>query len=84
MELVDSATGEQIAAMVDREPLGEGEIVAAGDVIRHDKSAEARAAFDEWAGRVRTFLNRAHELSSQDVDRAVAAYKPYGPAPQTK
>jgi len=84
MELVDSATGEQIAAMVDREPLGEGQVVASGDIVRHDKSAEARAAFDEWAGRVRTFLNRAHELSDQDVNRAVASYRPYGPAPQTK
>jgi hypothetical protein len=81
MELVDSATGEQIAAMVDREPLGEGEIVAAGGIVRHDRSAEARAAFDEWAGRVRTFLNRAHELSSEEANRAVASYRPYGPAP---
>ena len=84
MELVDSATGEQIAAMVDREPLGEGAVVAAGDIVRHDKSAEARAAFDEWAGRVRTFLNRAHELSTEDANRAIAAYRPYGPAPNGK
>jgi Protein of unknown function (DUF3313) len=81
MELVDSATGEQIAAMVDREPLGEGQIVETGGTVRHDRSAEARAAFDEWAGRVRTFLNRAHELSSEDATRAAASYKPYGPAP---
>ena len=81
MELLDSATGEQIAAMVDREPLGEGQIVAAAGIVRHDRSAEARAAFDEWAGRVRTFLNRAHELSSEDANRAVASYKPYGRAP---
>jgi hypothetical protein len=84
MELVDSATGEQIAAMIDREPLGEGQVVATGDVVRHDKSAEARAAFDEWAGRVRTFLNSAHELSAEDAHRAVAAYRPYGAAPKAK
>jgi hypothetical protein len=83
MELVDSATGEQIAAMVDREPLGQGAIVASRNISRDDKSAEARAAFDEWASRVRIFLNRAHELSSTDADRAVASYKPYG-APPTK
>jgi len=84
MELVDSATGEQIAAMVDREPLGEGEIVTDGDNVRHDRSAAARAAFDEWASRVRTFLNRAHELSTEDANHAIASYTPYGPAPGKK
>ena len=84
MELVDSATGEQIAAMVDREPLGQGAAIASGNISRGDKSAEARAAFDEWASRVRTFLNRSHELSSTDANRALASYTPYGAAPTTK
>jgi hypothetical protein len=84
MELVDSATGEQIAAMVDREPLGQGAVVASRNISRDDKSAEARAAFDEWASRVRIFLNRSHELSSTDANRAVASYTPYGARPTTK
>jgi hypothetical protein len=84
MELVDSATGEQIAAMVDREPLGEGAVVTSRNISRDDKSAEARAAFDEWASRVRVFLNRSHELSSADANRVVASYKPYGAPPTTK
>jgi len=84
MEFVDSTTGEQIAAMVDREPLGEGARVASNNISRDEKSAEARAAFDEWATRVRMFLNRSHELSSTDANRAVAAYKPYGPSPAAK
>ena len=84
MELVDSATGEQIAAMVDREPLGQGAVVASRNMSRGEKSAEARRAFEEWADRVRTFLNRSHELSGTDADRVVASYKPYGPSPATK
>jgi hypothetical protein len=84
MELVDSATGEQIAAMVDREPLGEGAVVTSRNISRDDKSAEARAAFDEWASRVRVFLNRSHELSSTDANRVVASYKPYGAPPTRK
>jgi hypothetical protein len=81
MELVDSVTGEQIAAAIDREPLGEGAIVASGNISRHEKSIAARAAFDEWAARLRTFLNRAHDLSDDDVKRVDASYKPYGGAP---
>ena len=84
MELVDSATGEQIAAMVDREPLGQGAVVASRNMSRGEKSAEARRAFEEWADRVRMFLYRSHELSGTDADRVVASYKPYGPSPATK
>jgi hypothetical protein len=84
MELIDSATGEQIAAAVDREPLGQGAVVASGKISQDDKSADARAAFDQWASRVRMFLNRAHELSSTEADRALASYKPYITPPTTK
>lgn len=84
MELLDSVTGEQIAAAVDREPLGEGAEIASGNISRHEKSAAARHAFDEWAARVRTFLNGAHELQGQDAERAAQSYQPYGAAPAGK
>jgi hypothetical protein len=84
IELVDSVTGEQIAAVVDREPLGANAQVGAANISRHDKSAAARAAFDEWASRVRTFLNRALELKGKDAERADQSYQPYGPTPQSK
>jgi hypothetical protein len=84
MELLDSVTGEQIAAAVDREPLGVGAEVASANLTRHEKSMAARAAFDEWASRLRTFLNRAHELSGEDIKRADESYKPYGTAPAAK
>jgi hypothetical protein len=82
-ELVDSVTGEVIAAAVDREPLGDGAEIAAGNISRHEKSLAARQAFDEWASRFRTFLNRAHELRGEDIKRADESYQPYGPAPAT-
>lgn len=81
IELVDSVTGEQIAAAVDREPLGEGAEIASGNISRHEKSLAARQAFDEWASRLRTFLNRAHELQGEDLKKADESYQPYGAAP---
>jgi hypothetical protein len=84
MELVDSVTGERIAATVDREPLGDGAEIAAGNISRHEKSLAARQAFDEWASRIRIFLNRAHELKGEDIKRADESYQPYGAAPTAK
>ena len=84
IELLDSVTGEQIAAAVDREPLGAGAEVASANLSRHEKSLAARAAFDEWASCLREFLNRAHELSEEDMKRADESYKPYGAAPRAK
>jgi hypothetical protein len=81
IEFVDSESGEQIAAMVDREPLGEGAEVGSTRISRHEKSLAARAAFDEWAARVRLFLNRAHEIEGEDAERAVGSYQPYGAPP---
>jgi hypothetical protein len=52
MELVDSETGEQIAAMVDRENLGAGAEIGALNFSRQEKWAAAREAFDGWAHRV--------------------------------
>ena len=78
MELVDSKTGERIAAMVDRTNLGEGAEVGAANFSRVEKFAAAREAFDEWASRVRMFLDSEHELKGEDAKRADSSYRPYG------
>ena len=78
MELVDSKTGERIAAMVDRTNLGDGAEVGAANFSRVQKFAAAREAFDEWASRVRTFLDSEHELKGEDALRADKSYQPYG------
>lgn len=77
MELVDSVTGDRIAAMVDRTNLGEGAEVGAVNFSRVEKFAAARLAFDEWASRVREFLDSAHELTGKDAELADKAYQPY-------
>jgi Protein of unknown function (DUF3313) len=77
MELVDSMTGERIAAMVDRSNLGAGAEVGAVNFSRVEKFAAAREAFDEWASRVREFLDSAHELTGADAERADKSYQPY-------
>lgn len=81
MELVDSETGEQIAAMVDRENLGAGAEIGAVHFGRDQKYAAAREAFDGWAHRVRNFLDSAHELNGDDAKRADQSYRPYGENP---
>ena len=81
IELLDSETGEQIAAMVDRTTLGAGAEVASTNISQHEKSMAAREAFDEWASRVREFLDSEHELSEQDAQRASQSYQPYGAEP---
>ena len=78
LELLDSETGERIAALVDKEKLGAGAQVGTVSFSREERFAEAKHAFDEWASRVRTFLNDAHELTGEDAARARDAYRPYG------
>jgi len=78
MELVDSKTGERIAAMVDRTNLGAGAEIGAANFSRVQKFAAAREAFDEWASRVRAFLDSEHELKGEDAKRADSSYRPYG------
>jgi hypothetical protein len=78
MELADSMTGEQIAAAVDRENLGEGAEVGSANFSREEKFEAAREAFDGWAARLRRFLDSAHELSKEDAAHADASYHPYG------
>jgi hypothetical protein len=79
MELVDSETGEQIAAAVDRQNLGEGAMIGSANFSREGKFRAAVQAFDGWASRLRAFLDSAHELSTEDRARADKSYHPYGP-----
>ncbi len=84
LELVDSQTGERIAAMVDRAKLGAGAEVGAEQFSRLEKFAAAKEALNEWASRVRIFLDSAHELKGEDAARADKAYQPYGAEPSSK
>lgn len=78
MELVDSVTGERVAAMVDRMNLGVGAEVGSENFSRVARFNQATQAFDSWASRVRQFLDSEHELSAEDATRADQAYRPYG------
>jgi hypothetical protein len=77
-EVVDSQTGEVVAAAVDRAALGKDAEVAAFRFERVQKSLAAKEAFDEWAGRVREFLDSEYEIADSDRQRVVDAYTPYG------
>lgn len=84
MEMIDSMTGEQIAAAVDRKNLGAGAVIGSATFSREEKFAQAKEALDGWASRLRDFLDSAHELSPADEQRADASYHPYGEAPKGK
>jgi len=84
IEFVDSESGEQIAAAVDRQNLGEGAVVGSVRFSREEKFRAATQAFDGWAKRLRGFLDSAHELSKDDVARAEATNFPYAAEPTTK
>jgi len=77
MELVDSETGQQIAAAVDRQNLGEGAMVGSVSFSREEKFRAATEAFNGWASRLRLFLDAAHELSKEDVAHVEATNFPY-------
>ncbi|MCX6628446.1 MAG: DUF3313 domain-containing protein [Candidatus Solibacter sp.] len=78
MELVDSVTGERVAAMVDRTKLGAGAEVGSENFSRVARFSQAKDAFDEWARRVRMFLDTEHEHSGEDATKADQSYRPYG------
>jgi hypothetical protein len=78
MELVDSETGERIAAAIDKATLGAGAEVGSENFSRVERYNEAKMAFDQWAGRVREFLDSEHELTGADAERALQSYQPYG------
>jgi len=84
MEMVDSMTGEQIAAAVDRKNLGDGAVIGSVTFSREEKYAAAKEALDGWASRLRDFLDSAHERAQKDEQRADASYQPYGDVPQGK
>jgi len=84
MEMVDSVTGEQIAAAIDRQSLGSGAAVGSETFSRDEKFAAAKEAFDGWAARLRDFLDSTHERSQADAQRADESYRPYGAAPTGK
>lgn len=78
LELVDSETGEQIAAAVDRENLGQGAVIGSANFSRDEKFRAATQAFDGWASKLRAFLDAAHEPPAADVARIDGDYRPYG------
>jgi len=80
IEFVDSETGEQIAAAVDRQNLGEGAMVGSTTFSHDEKFRAATEAFDGWAKRLRDFLDSAHELSKDDIARAEGTNFPYASA----
>jgi hypothetical protein len=77
VELVDSETGEQIAAAVDRQNLGEAAVIGSENFTREEKFRAATQAVDGWASRLREFLDAAHELSPEDVSRVERTNYPY-------
>jgi hypothetical protein len=84
MEMVDSVTGEQIAAVIDRQSLGAGATVGSVSFSHDEQFAAAKDAFDGWAARLRQFLDSAHELSPEQMQRAEESYRPYGDRPKKK
>ena len=76
IELVDSVTNEVIAAVQDKDAAGDAE-VGPGHLTREARFEAARMAMDNWAHRVREFLNAAHERSPEDAERADKSYQPY-------
>jgi hypothetical protein len=84
MEMVDSVTGEQISAVIDRQNLGSGAVVGSEAFSRDEKFAAAKEAFDGWAQRLRDFLDSAQEMSAADAQRADQNYQPYGAVPKRK
>ena len=77
MEMIDSVSGEQIAAVVDRQNLGSGSVVGSVNFSHDEKFAAATEALDGWAARLRDFLDSAEELSPKDQQRADESYQPF-------
>jgi hypothetical protein len=82
MELVDSQTGEQIVAAVDRQTLGENAVIGSANFSRDEKFQEAVRACRGWSLRLREFMDSAEELSEEDVARIEATQVPYGSEPK--
>ncbi len=76
VELVDSVTGERIAAAVDKADLGEGALIGAKNFSRVERFELAEEAFDGWAERLRLFLDQANQISETDAERAAKVLAP--------
>jgi hypothetical protein len=76
-ELVDSVTGERIAAAIDRAKIGEGVKLSSSKVSQVAVEGDVEEALEEWAMRFREFLDNWHELKGEDAERADKAYQPY-------
>ena len=60
-ELLDSETGERIAAIVDKKKLGRGiPVISVFDFSRYSEFGAAKDAFDQWAKWLRGALDTAH------------------------
>jgi len=70
MELVDSETGEQVAAAVDKQRLGDGIVFGSVNFSRDENFQAARRALDGWAARIRGFLDETSPVSGQAVNPA--------------
>lgn len=77
MELVDSVTGKRIAAMVDKALVGEEARIGAKRFSRSEQFDEAQMLLDDWAERVREFLDAKVELKGEAAERRDREYKPY-------
>ena len=72
MEFMDSETRAQIAAVVDRQNLGEGPLIGSVNFSHEEEFRAATEAFDGWASRLRQFLDSAYNLSKEDVEHTEA------------
>jgi hypothetical protein len=80
MELVDSETGDQIAAVVDTQNLRQN-VAGVVNFSRDETFSAAVDAFNGWASRLRQFLDSAQELSAEDVQRVEETDFPYASGP---
>jgi hypothetical protein len=76
-ELVDSGTGERLAAAVDRAEIGEEARLASSRISRVEAEQDVEEALDEWAARLRDFLDNWHEPKGEEAERRDESYQPY-------
>ena len=62
-ELVDSETGERIAAIVDKRKQDRGlPVISTFNFSRYKEFAGAKDAFDFWAKRLRFAMDKSHGI----------------------
>jgi hypothetical protein len=76
-ELVDSVTGDRIAAAVDKAKLGEGVVLSSSKISQVEVEGDVEEALEGWASRLRAFLDEWHELKGEDAERTDKSYRPY-------